>query len=74
MPSRLKKVDLSSITGPYQLLGLFLLVVEGLLGYWLFRTQGAGERVFAGLAACRRERGLLLSGPTFAPKLAEFRA
>ena len=26
------------------------------------------------LAACRRERGLLLSGPTFAPKLAEFRA
>jgi len=49
MPSRLEKVDPSSITGPYQLFGLSLLVVEGLLGYWLFRAQGAGERSFTGL-------------------------
>jgi|SRR5262249_50868160 len=49
MPSRLKKVNLSSITGPYQLFGLSLLVVEGLLGYWLFRAQSAVERGFTGL-------------------------
>lgn len=47
-PSRLK-IDLSSINGPYQLIGLSLLVVEGLLGYWLFRAESPLERGFTGL-------------------------
>ena len=49
MPSRLEKVNLSSITGPYQLFGLSMLVIEGPLGYWLFRAQSAIERSFTGL-------------------------
>lgn len=42
------KIDLSKITGPYPLLGTFLLVVEGLLGFWFFRAESAIERVVAG--------------------------
>lgn len=57
-PSR-SKVDLSSIIGPYQLLGLFLLVVEGLLGYWLFRAESAVERGFTGLVMVLILFGLL---------------
>jgi hypothetical protein len=42
------KIDLSKITGPYPLLGLFLLVVEGLLGFWLFRANSMIERIVVG--------------------------
>jgi hypothetical protein len=42
-------LDLSKITGPYPLLGAFLVVVEGLLGFWLFKAANPIERSFAGL-------------------------
>jgi len=38
-----------AVSGPYQLLGLFLLVVEGLLGYWLHKADSGFERGFAGV-------------------------
>src|SRR2546428_746001 len=37
------------ITGRWPLLGLFLLIVEGLLGYWLHKAQDEGERIVAGV-------------------------
>src|ERR1051325_6221114 len=40
---------LSDIKGPYPLLGAFLLIVESLLGLWLFRATGSLERTIAGL-------------------------
>lgn len=43
------KVDPAKITGPYQLLSLFLIVVEGLLGFWLFRAGESIERIVAGV-------------------------
>nr|QNO47984.1 hypothetical protein KNONPEEI_00022 [Methanosarcinales archaeon ANME-2c ERB4]QNO48167.1 hypothetical protein GOJLPIDM_00023 [Methanosarcinales archaeon ANME-2c ERB4] len=43
------KIDLSKITSKYPLLGLFLLVIEGLLGFWLFQAGSAIERVVAGI-------------------------
>src|SRR5260221_3022692 len=43
------KIDISAITGPYQVLGLLLLVIEGLMGYWLFRADSSMERGFTGL-------------------------
>jgi len=43
------KVKISEITGPYQLFGLVLLVVEGLLGYWFFQAGSGLERGFVGL-------------------------
>jgi len=39
---------LKAVSGPYQVMGLLLLVVESLLGYWLHKAGGAPERVFAG--------------------------
>ena len=39
---------LSDITGPYPLLGAFLLIFESLLGFWLFRASAAPERIVAG--------------------------
>jgi hypothetical protein len=42
------KVDLSSITGKYQLLALFLIVVEGLLGLWIGLAENTTERIIAG--------------------------
>ena len=45
----LSKFDVSKVKGPYPLLAMFLLVINGLLGYWFFRAEGAVERVLAGL-------------------------
>jgi hypothetical protein len=43
------RVDvLKAISGPYQVIGLLLLVVEGLLGYWLHKAESGSERGFAG--------------------------
>jgi hypothetical protein len=42
------KVDLSQIPGPHRIQGLFLLVLESLLGFWLFKAESINERVFAG--------------------------
>jgi len=42
------KVDLSVIPGPYRIFGLFLLVFESLLGFWLYRAESINERIFAG--------------------------
>lgn len=41
-------IDLSKITGKFPLLGLFLLVVEALLGFWLFLADSTVERMTAG--------------------------
>jgi len=43
------KVDPTKIKGPYSLLALFLLVVEGLLGYWISLAQSSLERSIAGV-------------------------
>jgi hypothetical protein len=43
------KVNLKDITGPYPLLGLFLIVVEALLGFWMYQADNALERTGAGL-------------------------
>jgi hypothetical protein len=50
---------LSVITGPWPLLGLFLLVTEGLLGSWLFRAENSVERGFSGLLMTLILGGLL---------------
>jgi hypothetical protein len=42
------KVDVTKITGPYALLGLFLLITEGLLGFWFFRAGDKMERMVVG--------------------------
>jgi len=42
------KVDVTKISGPYALLGLFLLITEALLGLWFFRAGEANERMIAG--------------------------
>jgi hypothetical protein len=47
IPSR-TQIKLSDIKGPYPLLAVFLLIVESLLGFWLFRADGPVERVIAG--------------------------
>src|ERR1044072_2706699 len=41
-------IKLSDITGPYPLLGVFLVIVESLLGFWLFQADDATERIVAG--------------------------
>ena len=43
------KIDPSKITGKFPLLALFLLVVEVLLGIWLYKAESINERVIAGL-------------------------
>ena len=67
------QVEFTKITGPYPLLALFLLVAEGLLGFWLFKTEGVPERLVAGtlmvllmagfLVAILRMQGEKTSGP-----------
>jgi hypothetical protein len=49
MPGRLKRIDPSSIRGPYPLFALFVLGSEGWLGYWLYRSDGGAERALVGL-------------------------
>ena len=44
-----EKFEISKITGPYQLLAAFLIVFEGLLGFWLHRAENSTERVAAGI-------------------------
>lgn len=43
------KIDLKVIRNPYQVYVALLLVLEGLLGYWLHRAESGLERGFAGL-------------------------
>ena len=43
------KFDVSKITGFYPLMGAFLIVVEGLLGFWIWRAGGETERIVAGI-------------------------
>lgn len=45
-----KSKILAAITGPYQLIGLLLLVSEGLLASWFFRAGTGVERGIAGLS------------------------
>lgn len=40
--------DIGKITGPFPLLGAFLLIIEGLLGFWLYVAQSVAERIAAG--------------------------
>lgn len=47
-PSR-SPIDPAKILGPYPLLAAFLLVIETLLGFWLFRAESSSERIVAGL-------------------------
>lgn len=54
------KIDFSKITGPYPLLGVFLIVVEGLLGFWLFRAESAIERIVVGFLMTLLLGGFLL--------------
>jgi predicted membrane protein len=42
-------VNPENIKGIFPLLSVFLIVVEGLLGYWLFRAESMNERVIVGL-------------------------
>lgn len=42
-------IDPTKITGPYSLLALFLIIVEGLLGAWLYLAQNSLERIIAGI-------------------------
>lgn len=44
------KVDLSAIPGPYRIFGLFLLVSEGLLGFWFYIAESTTERISAGIS------------------------
>ena len=48
MFSRMKNVDPSKINNPFSLSAVFLLAVEGLLGYWLSRATDSNERIIAG--------------------------
>jgi hypothetical protein len=48
MYTRLKNVDPSKINNPFSLSAVFLLAVEGLLGYWLSRATDSTERIIAG--------------------------
>jgi len=41
-------IDVTKITGPYPLLGLFLVVVEGMLLFWMARAEEGVERTIAG--------------------------
>lgn len=43
------KFDISKITGAYQLLGAFLLVVEGVLTFWIYASENVVERIVAGI-------------------------
>ena len=51
---------LSDITGPYPLLGAFLLIVESLLGFWLYRAESPTERIIAGLLMVALLAGFLI--------------
>ena len=51
---------LSDITGPYQLLGAFLLIVESLLGFWMYRAESSAERIIAGLLMVTLLAGFLI--------------
>ena len=42
-------IDISKITSIFPLLALFLLVVEGLLGFWISKAEGSSERIATGL-------------------------
>ena len=42
------QIDLSKIKGPYALLAAFLLVFEGLVGFWLFQAESTYERIITG--------------------------
>jgi len=55
------KVDILSITGKYPLLGLFLVVIEGLLGSWIFLAANTTERVVAGILMTMTFGGFLLA-------------
>jgi hypothetical protein len=66
------KIDPSVITGPYQLLTVFLAFTQVLLAYWLFYAQSEYERVFIGLVMLTLLGGLLfvvirLQQPTATP-------
>ena len=43
------KIDPSKITNQYSLLAVFLVVSEGLLGFWMYQAENATERLFVGL-------------------------
>lgn len=47
--SKRSEFDVSKITGPYQLLGAFLIVVEALLILWMRSAEHAVERIVAGI-------------------------
>jgi hypothetical protein len=51
---------LSDITGPYPLLGAFLLIVESLLGFWIYRAESSTERIIAGLLMVALLAGFLI--------------
>lgn len=41
-------IDPSKIRGPYSLLALFLLVIDGVICFWLSKAEGMAERIIAG--------------------------
>ena len=51
---------LSDITGPYPLLGAFLLIVESLLGFWIYLATSPVERIIAGVLMVGLLAGFLI--------------
>lgn len=45
---KIPKFDVSKITGAYQLLAVFLLIIEVFIGSWFYRAENPTERIFAG--------------------------
>lgn len=43
------KIDPSKIKNPYQLLAVFLIVIETLLGYWMYQASFPYERIIVGI-------------------------
>ena len=46
---RTSRIDPSKITGPYPLMALLLIALEGLLGFWLHAAGTSAERITAGI-------------------------
>ena len=73
------KVNHSVIPEPYLFFGLFLLVFESLLGFWIYRAESMNEGIFAGssmilifvifLISTLKVMGLDVSGPSIPKKI-----
>lgn len=44
-----KKVDILKIKGPYPILALFLLLIQGFLGTWFYQAESELERIISGI-------------------------